>query len=103
VARITDVSTLNSSIYVLNRLGYTVHIPADQTCCGALHQHSGALKQAALLAQQNKSAFSRLKAGTIISTASGCGVQLLESGVVDEHNLITDISRFWQRLKDGKV
>jgi len=105
VARITDVATLNSSIYVLNRLGYTVHVPADQTCCGALHQHSGALRQAASLAQQNKSAFSRLKVDTIISTASGCGVQLLESGVVDDHNLIADISRFlttaggWESVK----
>ncbi len=94
VARITDVATLNSSIYVLNRLGYTVHVPADQTCCGALYQHSGALQQAASLAQQNKSVFSGLKVNTVISTASGCGVQLLESGVADEHSQIIDISRF---------
>lgn len=94
VARITDVATLNSSIYVLNRLGYTVHVPPDQTCCGALHQHSGALKQAASLAQHNKSVFSGLKVNTIISTASGCGVQLLESGVAVEHTQIVDISRF---------
>jgi glycolate oxidase iron-sulfur subunit len=94
VARITDVATLNSSIYVLNRLGYTVHVPADQTCCGALYQHSGALQQAASLAQQNKSVFSRLKVNTIISTASGCGVQLLESGTTGAHNQVLDISRF---------
>lgn len=105
VARITDVATLNSSIYVLNRLGYTVHVPADQTCCGALYQHSGALQQAASLVQQNKSVFSRLKVNTIISTASGCGVQLLESGVADVHNQITDIGRFlteaegWESVK----
>ena len=105
VARITDVATLNSSIYVLNRLGYTVHVPPGQTCCGALHQHSGALKQAASLAQQNKSVFSGLKVNTIISAASGCGVQLLESGVADEHTQIVDISRFltategWKSVK----
>jgi len=94
VARITDVATLNSSIYVLNRLGYTVHVPPDQTCCGALYQHGGAMKQAASLAQQNKSVFSGLKVKTIISAASGCGVQLLECGVADEHTQIVDISRF---------
>jgi glycolate oxidase iron-sulfur subunit len=94
VARITDVATLNSSIYVLNRLGYTVHVPPDQTCCGALHQHSGALKQAASLVQQNKSVFSGLKVNTIISTASGCGIQLLESGVTTEHTQVVDINRF---------
>lgn len=104
-ARITDVTTLNSSIYVLNRLGYTVHVPADQTCCGALYQHSGALQQAASLAQQNKSVFSRLKVNTIISTASGCGVQLLESGAADAHNQVLDINRFltaaegWDNVK----
>ncbi len=91
VARITDVVTLNSCIFVLNRLGYTVHIPSNQACCGAIHQHSGALKQAAALVRQNKSAFDGLD--TIISTASGCGAQLLESGVTDKGQVM-DISRF---------
>lgn len=95
VARITDVATLNASIYVLNCLGYTVHVPSNQTCCGALQQHSGGLKQAVALAQQNKSAFGELNVSTIISTASGCGVQLLESGVVDgSHHQIVDINQF---------
>ena len=85
VARITDVATLNSSIYVLNRLGYTVYVPPHQTCCGAIHQHSGAPKMAAALAQQNKSVFSEAAVSAIISTASGCGAQLLESGVGDGH------------------
>ncbi|MBP6058091.1 MAG: (Fe-S)-binding protein [Nitrosomonas sp.] len=95
VARITDVVTLNSSIYVLNCLGYTVHVPSNQTCCGAIQQHSGALKQAVALAQQNKLAFGELNMSTIISTASGCGVQLLESEVVDGgHHQIVDINQF---------
>lgn len=95
VARITDVATLNASIYVLNRLGYTVHVPSNQTCCGAIQQHSGALKQAVALAQQNKSAFGELNVSTIISTASGCGVQLLESGMADGgYNQIVDINQF---------
>lgn len=94
IARITDTATLNSSIYVLNRLGYTVYVPPNQTCCGAIHQHSGALAQAAALAQQNKSAFDELNVRTIISTASGCGVQLLESGMADGHKQVIDISQF---------
>ena len=44
IARLTDTETINASIYVLNRLGYTVHIPPIQTCCGALHQHGGDTK-----------------------------------------------------------
>lgn len=91
IARITDVATLNSSIYVLNRLGYTVYIPPSQTCCGAIHQHNGSLEQAAVLAQQNKLAFNNVR--IIISTASGCGIQLLESGMADDYRII-DISQF---------
>ncbi len=80
VARLADVQTLNSAIYVLNRLGYKVHIPSAQVCCGAIHQHSGELAMGAMLTQQNKKAFAALKLQTIITTASGCGVQLTEGG-----------------------
>lgn len=97
VARVTDVATLNSSIYVLNRLGYTVHIPRDQTCCGAIYQHSGALEQANELVQRNKAAFAEFD--TVISTASGCGVQLLESGVAGEQGKVIDISYFLMTAK----
>jgi glycolate oxidase iron-sulfur subunit len=87
VARITDVETINSAIVVLNRLGYTVHLPARQTCCGALHQHSGELETAQKLAGQNIRAFEELiteltlqglNLQAIISTASGCGAHLAE-------------------------
>ncbi len=105
VARIVDVVTLNSSIFVLNRLGYTVHIPSQQTCCGALSQHKGELQQAAIFARQNKSAFEKLKVRTIISTASGCGVQLLESNIGNENCQVIDINQFlagkteWENVK----
>ena len=80
VARLTDVATLNSAIFVLNHLGYTVHVPPMQTCCGALHQHGGDRQAATQLAQQNMRAFEGLGLNlhAIISTASGCGVQLTE-------------------------
>lgn len=80
VARLTDVATLNSAIFVLNHLGYTVHVPSTQTCCGALYQHGGDRQAAAQLARQNMAAFEGLGLNlhAIISTASGCGVQLTE-------------------------
>lgn len=78
VARLTDIATLNATIVVLNRLGYTVHVPPAQTCCGALHQHGGDRQTAAQLAHRNISAFDGLNLEAIISTASGCGVQLAE-------------------------
>ncbi|SCX39083.1 (Fe-S)-binding protein [Nitrosospira sp. Nsp1] len=82
VARLTDIATLNATIVVLNRLGYTVHVPPAQTCCGALHQHSGDRQTAAQLAHRNISAFDGLNLEAIISTASGCGVQLAEYSIL---------------------
>lgn len=78
IARLTDVPTLNAAIWVLNNLGYTVHVPRTQTCCGALHQHGGDMQAAAQLARENTKAFDGLNLHAIISTASGCGAQLAE-------------------------
>ncbi|KIO49732.1 (Fe-S)-binding protein [Nitrosospira sp. NpAV] len=80
IARLTDVVTLNSTIFVLNHLGYTVHVPSAQTCCGALHQHGGDRQAAMQLARRNIRAFEELGLNlhAIISTASGCGAQMTE-------------------------
>jgi glycolate oxidase iron-sulfur subunit len=93
VARLTDTETINASIYVLNRLGYTVHVPPIQTCCGALHQHGGDTKIAMQLAQQNVTAFDGLNVKAIITTSSGCSIRL-----ADYHSefsaKVIDISKF---------
>jgi glycolate oxidase iron-sulfur subunit len=78
VARLTDAPTINAAIAVLNRLGYTVHVPRLQTCCGALHQHGGELEEAQKLVDRNMGAFEVLDLQAIISTASGCGAHLAE-------------------------
>jgi glycolate oxidase iron-sulfur subunit len=93
IARLTDTETINASIYVLNRLGYTVHIPPIQTCCGALHQHGGDTKIAIQLAKQNVAAFDGLNVKAIITTSSGCSIRL-----ADYHSefsaKVIDISKF---------
>jgi len=104
VARLADAATHNASIYVLNRLGYTVHVPPMQTCCGALHQHGGDTKTTAQLAQQNVEAFNRLNLHAIITTTSGCGAQLAEYHS-DFSTKVVDISKFlvaadgWEDIK----
>lgn len=75
-ARVLDTRTLRAAIFVLNRLGYTVHVPQGQTCCGALHLHGGEPEAAARLAQQNVRVFAQF--GAITSTASGCAAALNE-------------------------
>lgn len=98
VARLADVTTLNAAIFVLNRLGYTVHVPPAQTCCGALHRHGGDLQTSVQLAHENAAAFSGLNLHAIISTASGCGVQLAEAPL-DFSAKVVDISTFLQQAE----
>ena len=104
VARLIDVETINASIYVLNSLGYTVHIPSMQTCCGALHQHGGDTKTATQLAEQNMTAFNGLNLNAIITTASGCNIRLVDYHS-DFSNKVIDISKFlatangWSNIK----
>jgi glycolate oxidase iron-sulfur subunit len=78
VARVADATTLDAALFVLNQLGYVVHVPTAQTCCGALHRHSGDMDAAAQLERQNMQAFAGLDLSAIITTASGCGAQLSE-------------------------
>lgn len=67
-----------ATIELLTRIGFEVHIPSTQGCCGALHQHNGETDTARQLAARNRQAFAGLKLDAIISTASGCAAQLFE-------------------------
>lgn len=74
---ITDPQTAVSAIRLLNRLGYEVHVPSGQGCCGALHRHHGLAAKATELMRGNLRAFSGTKE-TILCAASGCTVTLKE-------------------------
>ncbi len=76
VAELFDRDTLASARRVLIRLGYRVHQPRDQTCCGAIHQHQGAPVRAQAYMARNLRVFTGQ--GPILSCASGCGAQLAE-------------------------
>ncbi len=73
-----DRDSLNAAITLLTRLGYGVHLPAAQTCCGALHQHAGESATANEFAQRNLAAFNAQPLAAIISVASGCGATLAD-------------------------
>jgi len=86
IARLADVQTLRSTIRVLTQLGYDVHVPRAQGCCGALHRHAGDTAGADALLRRNLDAFDTdrpdLAFGArhfeaIITTASGCATELL--------------------------
>jgi glycolate oxidase iron-sulfur subunit len=65
-----------ATIRVLNRNGNDVTIPQGQTCCGALHAHSGDRETARQLAKQNIVAFEQSE--HIIVNAAGCGCMMKE-------------------------
>jgi glycolate dehydrogenase iron-sulfur subunit len=78
VTGIVDRQTLMATIQVLNRLGYDVHVPRQQVCCGALYQHAGETQKASALMRTNVQVFNAEHVDAIISTASGCGAMLAE-------------------------
>lgn len=56
-----------------------INVPV-QTCCGALHAHSGKLDGARVLARRNVDAFEAADAATIVVNAAGCGAMMKEYG-----------------------
>lgn len=92
-----DTNTLRASVFVLNRLGYDVHIPKTQACCGGLARQQGNSALAKDYIEKNNAVFN--KVNPVITVASGCG-----AGLKDYADLpIQDISAFlmqcdWQDI-----
>jgi len=84
-----DFETVNAAIKVLTHVGFNVHLPENQTCCGALALHEGDAETAQNLATQNQNAFANKNLQAIISIASGCG-----STLKDYAQNVVDISHF---------
>ena len=63
-----------AAVTLLERAGYRVEVPEDQTCCGALAAHDGKAPEARALAERN----SRTLAGydMVVATAAGCSAHL---------------------------
>lgn len=72
--------TNKASVRLLNRAGYDVVTPANQSCCGALYAHSGQLDSARDMARKNIEAFEKENLDAIIINAAGCGSTLKEYG-----------------------
>lgn len=76
VSSIVESDVLAASVFILNKLGYTVHIPQGQTCCGGLHQQAG--DSAEMLNNSNLQAFAQFPELPVLCIASGCGARLLD-------------------------
>jgi glycolate oxidase iron-sulfur subunit len=77
LAQLTEQQTLTSAIRLLTYLGYEVHVPPNQGCCGAMHLHAGQPEKAIEFMRKNIGAFTG-SADTILGAASGCTATLGE-------------------------
>jgi glycolate oxidase iron-sulfur subunit len=86
---------------VLEANGYSVEIPHEQVCCGALHAHAGDLDGARALARKNLAAFSD-DTKPIVTNAGGCGAMLVSYShlLQDDEQLGPTARRFAARVKD---
>ncbi len=74
-----------ATVDVLRACGHEVIEVPGQSCCGALHAHSGALDDAKAMAARNLDAFAGVDADRIVVNSAGCGALLREY-----HHLVDD-------------
>ena len=89
-----------ATIRVLRNYGFSVDVPGDQVCCGALHAHAGDLEGARELARKNIAAFN--SGSPIVTNAGGCGAMLTTYAHLfanDEH-LAEQAANFSARVRD---
>jgi glycolate oxidase iron-sulfur subunit len=84
-----DTQTIKAGIYVVNKLGYDVHVPLQQTCCGGIARQAGDAAESDKLIAANQRCFNQDR--PIITIASGCGAGLHD--YLTGHQ-IQDISTF---------
>jgi len=101
VSSILDREVQDASRQILNALGYGVYSPAGQTCCGALHQHSGDTEISEVLAKKNLASFMELDIEAIVHTSTGCTSFLKQYDQLLKHSdQHTDASTFSNKIQD---
>ncbi|MEN1967885.1 (Fe-S)-binding protein [Lentibacillus sp. N15] len=75
-AMFSSINTL--SIKLLQEAGCEVTVIKEQTCCGALQNHSGETAITKKLAKENIEAFERYDFDYIVNSIGGCGAMLVE-------------------------
>jgi len=102
IANISFARLNEATVRVLRKNGCDVWIPAGQTCCGALHVHSGLRDEARQLARRNIDALAAGQFDAIITNAAGCGSTLKEYDELLEHDPVYSekARHFSIRVKD---
>jgi glycolate oxidase iron-sulfur subunit len=102
VANVAFARLNEATVRVLQKNGCEIVIPADQTCCGALHLHSGLKNEAAALAKKNIDAIPSGEFDAILTNAAGCGSTLKEYDELLEYDpdYSEKAARFKAKMKD---
>lgn len=90
VARRYDATAHAALAKLCDAAGFDITLPDTQTCCGALHAHSGASDVAAELGRRNRTAF--VAGVPVISSATGCHESL--ANALDGHAPVRDACAF---------
>lgn len=85
----------DATVRVLEANGYRVVRVANQSCCGALHEHAGDRKGASRLARQNIRAFAGGSVDFVAVNSAGCGALLK-----DYAHLVPDGADLASRIRD---
>lgn len=106
IANVAFARLNEATVRVLQANGCEVTIPENQTCCGALHVHSGLREKARELARRNIDACVDRNGGhpfdAILTNAAGCGSTLKEYHELLEHDPVyaSRARAFSQAMKD---
>ena len=102
VASVAFAELNRATIRVLTKNGIEVHIPAKQSCCGALHLHAGLLELARKQARRNITATEGAGFDAIVTNAAGCGSTLKEYAALlqDDRIYSERAQRFTARVRD---
>ena len=85
IASVAFAELNRATVRVLTKNGVEVHIPAHQSCCGALHLHAGLLDAARTQARHNIDAMLSSEFDAIVTNAAGCGSTMKEyAGLLQE-------------------
>ncbi|MUG72236.1 (Fe-S)-binding protein [Paenibacillus validus] len=91
------------SIQLLAEVGCDVIVVENQTCCGALHAHTGEMEESKRLAKRNIDAFEQAEAADfIVNNAGGCGGMMVEYDhlLADQPQWAERAQRFARKTRD---
>ena len=102
IANVSFARLNEATVRVLRKNGCEVVVPAEQTCCGALHVHSGLRDEARKLARRNIDAVLDSNFDAVITNAAGCGSTLKEYDELLDHDAAyaAKAKKFTSLMKD---